>query len=232
MMLVVALASTGLTLVANRAHLLQRLEQASVDTRFQIRGAEPQLTRGPVVVGVDDATIAEFARRGTHSQWPLPRRYEARVIDQLQRAGAKVIGVDVQLTEPTDPSDDNALIEAIKRAGNLASSTTQVGVGGSTDVLAGDAVLRGVGASAGETSLYPDSDGTIRDTQYSILGLRTFGVVAAEAATGRTVRASWFGGASDPVPIDYAGPSGTVRRSLSHASMTGASRAGSSPARS
>ncbi len=209
-MLVVALASIGLSLIANRAHLLRRVEQASVDARFQIRGAEPQPIRGLVVVGIDDATIAEFARRGMHSQWPFPRRYDARVIDQLHRAGAKVIAADVQFTEPTDPGDDNALIEAIKRAGNVVLSTTQVGAGGATDVLGGDAVLRSVGAVAAETSLYPDSDGTIRDTQYSILGLRTFGVVTAEAATGRPVRASLFGGASAQIPIDYAGPPGTV----------------------
>ncbi len=210
MMMLVALVSAGLALLANRAHLLRRLEQASVDTRFQIRGAEPQLTRGLVVVGIDDPTIAEFARRGMHSQWPFPRRYDAHVIDQLHRAGAKVIAVDVQFTEPTDPGDDNALIEAIKRAGHVVLSTTQVGAAGATNVLGGDTVLRSVGAVAAETSLYPDSDGTIRDTQYSILGLRTFGVAAAEAATGRTVRVSLFGGASARVPIDYAGPPGTV----------------------
>src|ERR1700756_3518852 len=189
MMLVVALASIGLALVAHRAHLLRRLEQASVDTRFQIRGSEPQLTRGMVVVGVDDPTIAEFARRRMHSQWPLPRRYEARAADQLHRAGAKGIAVDVQFTEPTDAGDDNALIEAIKRAGHVVLSTTQVGAGGATDVLGGDAVLRSVGAPALEPSLTRDSDATIRYTQCSIRGLRTFGVVAAEAATGRTVRA-------------------------------------------
>ncbi len=210
MMLVVALASTGLALFVNREHLLRRLEQASVDTRYQIRGAEPQLIRGLVVVGIDDPTIAEFASRGMHSQWPFPRRYDARVVDQLHRAGAKVIAVDVQFTEPTDPGDDNSLIEAIKHAGGVVLSTTQVGAGGATDVLGGDAVLGSVRAVAAETSLYPDSDGTIRDTQYSILGLRTFGVAAAEAATRRTVRASLFGGVSAQVPIDYAGPPGTV----------------------
>ena len=51
----------------------------------------------------------------------------------------------------------------------------------------------------------------IRNTQYSIGGLTTFGVAVAEADTGRRVPASLFGGPTEQVPIDYAGPPGTVR---------------------
>jgi CHASE2 domain-containing sensor protein len=211
LLLAVALIAAGLGTLAYANHLLRRPEQETIDARFQIRGTERQRTAGLVLVNVDDTTFNYFRNHNLPSQWPFPRRYHARVIEQLHRAGAKVIAFDVQFTEPTDPTDDDALIEAIGRAHNMVLSTTEVGPHGSTDVLGGEAVLRQVDARAANTSVIPGSDGVLRSTQYSIGGLKTFGVVAAEADTGRVVLPSLFGGASKPVPIDYAGPPSTVR---------------------
>jgi CHASE2 domain-containing sensor protein/predicted Ser/Thr protein kinase len=207
----VALIAAGLSTLAYTNHLLRRPEQETIDARFQIRGTERNRTAGVVLVNIDDTTFNYFRNRNLPSQWPFPRRYHARVIERLHRAGARVIAFDVQFTEPTDPTDDNALIEAAGHAHNVVLSTTEVGPHGSTNVLGGEAVLRRAGARAANTSVIPDSDGVIRDTQYSIGGLRTFGVALAEADTGRTVPASLFGGVEKPVPIDYAGPPGTVR---------------------
>jgi adenylate cyclase len=78
-------------------------------------------------------------------------------------------------------------------------------------VLGGDAVLRQIGARAANSQLIPDSDGVLRRMQYSLGGLKTFAVAAAEAAAGHPIGAAAFGGARHPVPIDYAGPPGTVR---------------------
>jgi hypothetical protein len=68
-----------------------------------------------------------------------------------------------------------------------------------------------VGAQVGNAILKADSDGVARSTYHSINGLPTFAVVTAEAATGRPVPVSWFGGRERPVPIDYLGPPGTFR---------------------
>ncbi len=131
------------------------------------------------------------------------------MIDELHRAGAKVIAYDVEFSHATDVADDNALIEAIGYAGNMVLSTTEVDAQGNTPLLGGDEVLRRVGAHAGETTLISDSDGIARNMRYSIRGLKTFGVAVAEADTGRVVPPSLFGGARSLVPIDYAGPPGT-----------------------
>jgi serine/threonine protein kinase len=77
-------------------------------------------------------------------------------------------------------------------------------------VFGGDQVLRQLGARAGDSTFKPDSDGTIRQTQYSILGLKTFGVVVAEVASHHRVSPSLFGGIRKAVPIDFAGPPGTI----------------------
>ncbi len=208
-LLAVVLLAGGLGLLARQAHLLRRLEQATVDARFQVRGAEPARAAGVVVVGIDDSTF-DYLRNGSlRSRWPFPRRYDARVIDRLRRAGAKTIAVDVQFTEPSDRVDDNALIEAVGRAGGVVLSTTEVGRGGRTAVLGGDAVVHGLGARVGNSSVAPDSDGILRTMQYSVDGLRSFAVAIAEADRGRPVSPTLFGGPRRPVPIDYAGPPGT-----------------------
>ena len=55
---------------------------------------------------------------------PIPFYRDAfRMIDRLKQDGARVIAYDVQFTEPTVVAEDNALIEAIGRAGNVVLST-------------------------------------------------------------------------------------------------------------
>ena len=206
------LLAAAIALLAHQAHLLRRLEQQSVDVRFQVRGSQPPMAASKVVlVEVDSSTFNYLRNHDLPARWPFPRRDHARVVDQLRRAGARVIGFDIQFSEESNPRDDNALIRSVGRAGNVVLSTTVVGPHGSTPILGGDRVLSRLGARAGNTSVIPDSDGVVRSTQHSIAGLRTFGVVAAEADTGRPAPASLFGGPRTPAPIDYAGPPGTFR---------------------
>jgi CHASE2 domain-containing sensor protein/predicted Ser/Thr protein kinase len=209
-LLAAALLAAVFGFFSQAENLLRRPEQQTIDARFQIRGAQPQRASKLVLVNIDDATFSAFRAKHLYAQWPFPRRYHARVIERLHAAGARLVAVDVQFTEPSDSVDDNALIEAVGRDRNVVLSTTDVGPHGNTDVLGGDEVLRSVRARAANTSLIPDSDGTVRRTQYSIAGLRTFGVVVDEAFEGRPVRPALFGGREQPVPIDYVGPPGTV----------------------
>jgi CHASE2 domain-containing sensor protein len=208
-LIAVALVAAGLGFLADGAHLLRRLEQATIDARFQVRGAEPARSEGVVVVGVDDSTFNYLRDHHLHSRWPYPRRYDARVIDQLRRAGASVIAVDVQFTEQSDRRDDNALIEAVGRADGVVLSTTELEPGGHTAVLGSDALVRSLGARVGHAKVSSDSDGAVRAMQYSVASLRTFAVAVAEAETGRPVPVALFGGPHRRVPIDYAGPPGT-----------------------
>src|SRR5436305_790409 len=203
--------AAGLGVIAYATHLLRRPELQTIDARFDIRGSEPHRTAGVAVVAIDDTTFNDFRNQKRHARWPFPRRYEARVIENLHRAGAKVIAVDIQFTEASDPADDEALAEAVGKARNVVLATTEVGPHGTTNVLGGDAVLRELGARAGETEIINDSDGVIRRMAYSLSGLKTLPVATAEVATRRAVPASRFGGARRRVPIDYAGPPGTVR---------------------
>lgn len=212
----VAVLAAGVGVLSHATGVLHRTELQTIDARFSVRGAQPALVRDFVVVGVDQATLDYLYRRHlTHpsviDNWPFPRRYHAIVIDNLVKAGARQIAMDMQFTQPTDPTDDNALVAAVKHAGHVVLATTAVGPHGSTDVLGGNANLWAFGHSvAANATIDPDTDGIWRRMRYSYDGLEGFGAMIAAQATGSKVSPRLFGDKTTPVPIDYAGPPGTV----------------------
>ena len=124
-MLAVVFAAAALAITAYSTDLMRALELQSVDARFSVRGTQER-PDDIVVVGVDDVTFSDL-----NQQWPFPRRLHARVIDRLREAGAKAIAVDIQFTEPSNPRDDNALIEAVGRSPGLVLSTLKANRGSS-----------------------------------------------------------------------------------------------------
>lgn len=204
-----AVLAAGIGVLAYATHLLRRTELQTIDARFSVRGKQPPPSN-VVLVGIDPITFQELTNHGMKSEFPFPRRYDAEVIDHLRLAGAKVIAMDIEFTHQTDPSDDNALIEAIGRAhGKTVLATTEVGKDGSNGILGGGDLLDELGARPAEVILPEDSDGTIRRFAYSYSGLHSFAVVAAETSSGHHLHASLFNGGT--LPIDYAGPPGTVK---------------------
>jgi adenylate cyclase len=211
--LAIGLIAGSLAILAYELHVLARLELSTVDTRFSIRPDLPT-PKDVVVVGIDDTTFNETGLR-----WPFPRNVQAKVIDHLSAAGAKVIAEDIQYTEPTTPmpgcgklctrlaaGEDAALALSIYDAGQRNSkvvlSTTEVGKDGSTNVLGGHA--RSLGARAANGNYIPDADGVIRWFPYQIDGLETFPIVAAERALGHLLDPSKL--PDRHVWIDFAGP--------------------------
>ncbi len=99
LLLVVAAISVGLGLLVHAAGTFHKTELQTIDARFQVRGAQPGLVKDFVIVGIDTPTLSYFADTGRwQTSWPFPRRYHARVINNLVRAGAKEIAVDIQFT--------------------------------------------------------------------------------------------------------------------------------------
>jgi adenylate cyclase len=207
----VTAATIVLGLAAYASGLLYPLEAQSIDARFSIRGAKPALLKRFVVVAVDEATFNYLRNHPPlNGYWPFPRRYHARVIDNLLAAGAKLIAFDVQFTQQTDPTDDNALIQAVVRAHNMVLATDAVDPRtGKTGVLGGDP--QQFGARAADSTVKGDATGVIHNFQHTYQPpLDSFPVAIASAFTGHEISPNLFGGAKRPVPIDYAGPPGTV----------------------
>lgn len=155
------------------------------------------------MVAIDDVTFGELRLR-----YPFPRSVHARVVDRLRVAGARVIAYDVQFTEPTEPAEDNALLDAVARAGNVVLATTEVDERGRSNVFGGEDVVRDVGARVGDAVALTDPGGVVRRMAHSPQGLTSFAIAAAEVATGRRIAPGALRGKS--VPIDYRGPPGTI----------------------
>jgi len=89
------------------AYLMQRMEWATSDLRFKIRGSRP--THPDIaIIKIDDKSLAEL------HQWPWPRSIHAQLIRALQTDPPKALVFDVVFIEPfnTDPAGDRALIKA------------------------------------------------------------------------------------------------------------------------
>jgi adenylate cyclase len=194
-------AAAGVMLGLYAIDALKGLELRSVDTRFSVRGTQPQ-PPDLAVVAIDTKTFNKL-----QVQWPFPRRYHARVLDNLRKDGAKAIAFDVQFTEQTDARDDNALIDAVGRSKNVVLATTEAD-NGKTAVLGGEQTLRSIGARAGNALLPNDGGGTLRRTWYSAAGLKTLGIATAEDVLGHPIKPSALGGKT--AWIDYRGGPNTI----------------------
>src|SRR4051812_44049663 len=128
---------------------------------------------GIVVVQIDDVTFNDLRNTDRRAQWPFPRRYHARVIDQVAKGHPKAIAIDIQFTERTNDVDDDALVNAVGKAGNVVLSTTEVDAHGHTGILGGDSTLRQLHARPGNGTVPADSDGIIRRTPYESDGLKS-----------------------------------------------------------
>ncbi len=153
-------------------------------------------------------------------EFPFPRAYEARVIDHLREAGAKVIAMDIQFTQPTDPTDDQDLAAAIERAhGKVVLAATEVPQTAKPRCSAEIRYSTNWEPGRRARSITLDTDGEIRRFGYAKNGLKSFPVVTAEVATGHRVPSSLF--SHGPLPIDFAGPPETLHQESFFNVLTG-----------
>ena len=106
----VAVLSVGAVVGIDAAGLLHDAELKTIDLRFHLRGSETP-RQDVVLVAVDNKTLSALNR-----QPPYPRSLHARLIDTLHRAGARVIGYDIQFVGTTTPAQDRPLVAALSRA--------------------------------------------------------------------------------------------------------------------
>ncbi len=198
----IAIASSGIALLLYDTGVMHEVELSSVDTRFSIRG-EQEPRDDIVLVLIDDVTFEELNIR-----FPFPRSLHAQVIDAISRDKPEAIAYDIEFLEPTKPREDNALIEAVARAGpgKVVLADTQPNERGESGVFGGQEVLDEIGARAGNTQLGEDSDGVLRRFPFSVGDMRTFPVASAETVLGRELTEQDMGGES--AWVDFAGPPG------------------------
>ncbi|OQX83404.1 hypothetical protein B6D60_10545 [candidate division KSB1 bacterium 4484_87] len=144
--------------------VFQGAELKIYDFRFRLKGEIPLENSGIVLVTVDDQSFVSLKHK-----WPFPRRYFARAIENLAQAGAALIVLDIEFTEPSsiDPMDDVALADAIQRYPNVILAGKIVAEYGSHNTLNRYPLkplktLLNAGASWAYANVYLDEDGFIR----------------------------------------------------------------------
>jgi serine/threonine protein kinase len=206
-LLAIALLASSVGLTVRSRELGEWLEHATVDARFSLRGAE-RVSSGVAVVGIDNDSLGRLPR------FPFSRRLHARVIENLHRAGARLIVYDVAFDRPTSVAADDALFEAARRGAPVVFATSLISPSGETEVLGGNANLAEIGDAAGAGDLVPDSDGVLRHTLAAYSHLPSIAAAVLRALHGRHVdtrlmRNGW---------IDFPGPPHTIPN-LSFASV-------------
>ena len=146
-LLAVSALASGVGIAGYATGLLQRSELQTIDARFSIRGTRTA-PRNIEFVAIDSATFPELEQHKLHSQFPFPREYEAKVIEQINEGGAKAISVDIEFTRSSNEKDDLALAEAIAGAhGKVVLGASRVGAHGETEIFGGaPALLHEIGA--------------------------------------------------------------------------------------
>jgi two-component system NtrC family sensor kinase len=169
---------------------LSFLELKGLDLLFLLRGPLPPPGE-IVVVAIDEPSFAEISK-----QWPWPRSVHARLIDQLKKAGAKVIGFDVLFAERSQPAEDRALEQSIREAGNvvLVSERAVIDDPLFRHTIRVDPIepVKDV-AAVGLTTLPIDPDGTVRRTRILSPDTPSFAFQVA--------RLYWADRPSQPTPI-------------------------------
>ena len=96
---------------------LNAAEDSIFDTVIQWRPVEPHPSGRTVVVEIDDCSI-EWTRAQGIGGWPWPRSVHADLLDALDRAGVRAVGIDVMFLDrdPHDP-DGDAMLDTMAEGG-------------------------------------------------------------------------------------------------------------------
>jgi len=202
---------------------IERLEYAMQDSFVRLRGAE-EVSGEIVIVAIDDASF-----QWTGLRWPWPRSYHAEIVEQINKGGGKVIGVDLYLTEPdaSQPENDAIFAKALSEA-PAAVSVLQIskieGQGFESESMAQPmADYNEVFSSLGTTEVKRDEDAIVRNVwAYNTFQGKVYphwafeiahlylGVDAVDfrsspvAFNGKEIELN-----GSLLPIYYAGPAGT-----------------------
>lgn len=163
---------------------LEGFEARTYDLRFKsLRGPIP-VHPDIAIIAIDDKSIQALGR------FPWTRQQYVRLLERLEPAKPKVLLFDVFFPEAESPEVDQALAEAIRRAGNVVLATTfefdrQFRVAGSTGSLP---ALERAASGVAHINLIPEDDGVNRRNLLLIDGeaqaVPSLGLMAAMRTLG------------------------------------------------
>lgn len=172
------------------ATVLAGPERDLADVRFRVVGVDRPAS-DVAVVAIDEQAYDELG-------FPFRRTLHADAIDVLLDAGARAVVYDVQFSDPSSRSADQALLRAAADR-RVVLGTAETFTDGEPDVIGGAAALRRSGGNVGQVLFPLEDDGTWRRYDGRVFGVPHAAALAADASPD--VRGRW---------IAFAGPPGTV----------------------
>ncbi len=217
---VVLLVLQLLSSIPNVNTPLESLELNARDSLMRLRGTRP--TSGNIViVAIDDQSF-----QWTRYEWPWPRAYLAQIVNEINQGGARVVGLDILLTESgKDPGGDEALAKALSQSpaavSNMEVLRPQAGM---VSLNLPVEPIRSALKAVGITTIIEDKDAFVRSLQaYDSFNGQVyynwaFQVASQYLKTAPPSNPSAYGLTfnGEPVPlhnglltINYNGPAGT-----------------------
>ncbi len=95
--------------LAHFVGIVEPLDRALMDLRFA--ASQRSATGNLVFVDIDSRSLQAI------DVWPWPRRYHAKVLDNLLAAGASRIALDIDFSSRSSPEDDEIFEQALARSG-------------------------------------------------------------------------------------------------------------------
>lgn len=159
---------------------------------------------GPVIVAIDEPSLAEI-----NAQWPWPRQLHARLIQALRAAGAKAIGLDIIMSEPSTSENDTAMAAAAGPDLVLAGDETLIRSPQADQLIRTTPLpaFSAAGAVTGIASIELGGDGIFRTIPdytdgFALSLARSAGLPVSEPSPGRLVQ-SYGPGRSYPTVSYY-----------------------------
>lgn len=177
--------------------VMRSVELQLMDLRFSVLPVK-QADHSVVLVDIDSFSLQSL------KQWPWPRDYHAKVIEQLNRAGVKNIVFDLDFSSSTSPEVDAVLEKALSTSRSnimlpVFKQAQMTSSGEMSEVVSYPLDSFKKHVSLVSINIYPDVDGRIRQMNYS------------DNFDGKTIPtiAAWLAGMGGVAPessyyIDYS----------------------------
>ncbi|MBY4592992.1 MULTISPECIES: CHASE2 domain-containing protein [Rhizobium] len=202
-LLVLSLAVLIAISLLSRLPAWSLLELRSFDYLSTVDDPRPP-AGGPVIVAIDEPSLADI-----NAQWPWPRSLHAELVSQLRAAGARVIGLDIIMAEPSNPDNDAAIAKAVGPDVVLAGDETLIETPQASQLIRATPLpqLTQAGAVTGIASIDLSGDGMFRripgyqDGFAAMLIQAASGAANADLPAGRLIQS--FGPARSYPTVSY-----------------------------
>jgi adenylate cyclase len=143
----------------------------------------PPPADGPVIVAIDEPSLAAI-----NAQWPWPRSLHAELVRQLRAAGARAIGLDIIMAEPSTLENDAAITAVVGPDVVLAGDETLIKTPQADQLVRATPLpqLSAAGARTGIASIDLGGDGVFRNIPHYEDGFAAM-LLAAAGNTAATI---------------------------------------------